>query len=722
MPLLLGTGAVFYFLAPVEPSFSLLMALVAAASAGTWLSRRHPLLQTLGWLLLVVALGGSAAKLETWRRSTPILGSQISTELTGRVVLVEEQANGRTRLTLDVLGTARPSLRYAPERVRVTARSVPGDVRPGEVLRGIVRLIPPAGPVRPGSYDFAFQSYFNGLGAVGFFLRDPQRVENGEPLSLGVKISAGIEALRQTIADRIRAVLPAPEGEIAAALIAGVRAGIPEAVNEDLRVTGLAHVLSISGLHMALAATTLMGSIRLLLACFPNFAARHSVKKYAAGFALAGTAFYLLLAGDQVAANRSFLMIAVMLTAILFDRAALSMRNLAIAAVCIILTAPHEVMGPSFQMSFAATAALVAGYAGWSQLRRDRPPPPLPRSLIARIRRWLLLLILGSVATSILAGGATAIYSAYHFQRVSPLSFVANLLAMPIIGIAVMPSAVAALITMPIGLDFVPLTVMGWGLTLMLLVAQWSASISPPDAVGIVPAPTVALATLALAIACFTTTRWRLLAMPLVLAASVAFAARTAPDVFVSEDAKLIGLMTENGELAVNRKRPNAFAVEDWQRSASAAALVTPKDDSAEGFHCTETGCTFAGSRQPRVTWLAEGSVVEPHCATADLIVVDDATVESRCPEPTQIVTKRDLALMGSATAQFDPATGRLSALDHAISRPYRPWHTHRRFSREARGIAPYKRPNKAEPQKTRSTADPGVSTSGSGRQGDPEP
>ena len=153
------------------------------------------------------------------------------------------------------------------------------------------------------------------------------------------------------------------EGEIAAALVAGVRAGIPEDVNEALRRTGLAHILSISGLHMALVAATIMAVLRFGFAFFPDFASRHPVKKYAASAALVALAVYLFISGSAVAAERSFIMIGVMLTAMLFDRAALTMRNLAISAIAIIAVSPHEVAGPSFQMSFAATAALIGAYA-----------------------------------------------------------------------------------------------------------------------------------------------------------------------------------------------------------------------------------------------------------------------------------------------------------------------------------------------------------------------
>ncbi|TIT12583.1 MAG: ComEC/Rec2 family competence protein, partial [Mesorhizobium sp.] len=193
------------------------------------------------------------------------------------------------------------------------------------------------------------------------------------------RLASAIEKARESIADHIRGLVGGPEGEIAAALIVGVRAGIPDEINEAMRRTGIYHIISISGLHMALVAGTIMLLLRGAFALFPDFASRRPVKKYAAAAALVSIAAYLVFSGIVVAAERSFIMLAVMLVAVLFDRAALTMRNLAISAIAVILVSPHEVVGPSFQMSFAATAALVGAYAGWSDYRADRTTAPPPK-------------------------------------------------------------------------------------------------------------------------------------------------------------------------------------------------------------------------------------------------------------------------------------------------------------------------------------------------------
>ena len=373
-------------------------------------------------------------------------------------------------------------------------------------------------------------------------------------------------------------VSAAPEGEIAAALVVGVRAGIPEDVNEALRRAGIYHIISISGLHMALVAGTIMGLLRAGFALFPDFASRRPVKKYAAALAIGGLAGYLFISGAEVAAQRSFIMLAVMLTAVLFDRAALTLRNLAIAAIVVIALSPHEVVGPSFQMSFAATAALVGAYAAWSDWRADHPgQPPANRSLAGRAVHYMLLAAAGLAVTSIVAGGATAIYAAWHFQQMPSLGLFTNLTAMPIVSAVVMPFAVLGALAMPFGLDGPFFQVMGLGLSATIAIAKWFSERSPADIVGLVPPAAVAVLTVALLIATICSTWLRITAIPVALVGLIALINGPQPDLFVSEDGRLVGLDVGEGRIAVNRARPNEFTIDNWRRAMRADEVVRPE-------------------------------------------------------------------------------------------------------------------------------------------------
>lgn len=740
----LAVGVLLYLALPVEPQLWALMVLTLVLAAACYAARSRPRLNVGLAFLLLVVIGATAARLETWRASTRMIGSDITTRLSGRVIDLDHLANGRIRMTVDVISTERPTLRYAPQRVRVSASAVPAGIRAGSTIKGLVKLFPPSGPLRPGSYDFSFESYFDGIGANGFFFRAPELMSEAGPSESGARFTVAVDNFRNRIAGHIRDRIGGAEGEIAAALVVGVRAGIPEAVNEDLRRTGLAHILSISGLHMALVAASIMGVLRLGFAAFPDFASRHAVKKVAAAIALVVVAAYLFVSGAEVAARRSFIMLAVMLVAVMFDRAALTMRNLAIAAIATIVVSPHEVVGPSFQMSFAATAALIGGYAAWTQWSQKRPQDH-QRSMT----RWLLgktvTLLAGIAATALIAGLATTIYGAWHFQRVSPLSLVANLAVTPIISV-VMWSGVLASIAMPFGLDGPFLALMGKGLAAMLAVADWLSARSPLDAVGIIPVASVLLLTLALLTATLATTRLRIVALPLAACGLWLLVGRTVPGVLVAEDGRLVGVMQADGALAINRERPNGFTVEDWQRALVVSRLVKPeqhsdggeptvghratdddeqgreatsdtsskpgggpglkrasdlaasgvpdqRNSSDTGFICMDGVCVAQHRGGGLVVHTEKAEDIVDYCGSAELIVTADATAGNPCyPGEAMVITARDLARKGAASVELQSGADQqaVAMVTHAIDQPYRAWHESRAFSRAARGKAPY--------------------------------
>ncbi len=718
-PVLMASGAMVYFSLGEEPGFPAIAACCGFLAASVHAARAKPVLNMMLAAVLLVAAGVALAKLETWRAGTRMLGSEVPTRLTGRVVEIERLADGRRRLTIDVLATERPALRYSPARVRVSARRVPDAMQAGSVATGLVRLLPPSGPVRPGSYDFSFQSYFDGIGASGFFLRGPELgAPEGSVSALGAFMVA-IERLRNAAADRISGRIGGAEGEIAAALVVGVRAGIPDDVNEALRRAGIYHIISISGLHMALVAGTIMLLLRSGFALFPDFSSRHPVKKYAAAFAIVGLAGYLFISGAEVAAQRSFIMLAVMLVAVLFDCAALTLRNLAIAACVVIALSPHEVVGPSFQMSFAATAALVGAYAWWGDWRADHPrETPTNRSLARRAAQYVVAAMFGLAMTSIVAGGATAIYAAWHFQQMPSLGLFTNLAAMPIVSVMVMPFAVLGTLAMPFGLDGPFFEIMGLGLSATIAIARWFADRSPLDLVGPVPAGAVAAFTVALLLATILSTWLRLLAAPVALAGLLLLMMdRPRPDLLVSEDGRLAGLAIDGGRVAINRSRPGEFTMENWKRALTATEVVGPagrqnrpatgeaanaadgpagratdvaRPPSAPGFACADGLCFARHPTGAVIVHALDGQAALDACAIASVVVVEDPSAENVCrSRGVLVITGRDLARQGSAAITL--AAGSAPRVDYAIARPYRPWHDHRRFSRAARGLPPHR-------------------------------
>ncbi|OQM73181.1 ComEC/Rec2 family competence protein [Manganibacter manganicus] len=722
MPVFIGAGIVWYFSLTEEPGFLQPTACVLALGLAVIAARGRPRLKLALIAALLCAFGVLAAKFETWRVETLMVGSGISTHVTGRVVALDHMASGRVRLTLDVTGTARPRLYYQPERVRLSARRISSEIGAGSLVSGYARLLPPTGPVRPGGYDYSFQSYFDGIGGSGFFMTDPKPVATAH-MPITAQMSAAIENARNAIAARIRRSIGGPEGEIAAALIVGVRAGIPEEINEAMRRTGIYHIISISGLHMALVAGTIMLLLRGAFALFPDFVSRYPVKKYAAFAALATTGAYLIISGMVVAAERSFIMLAVMLVAILFDRAALTVRNLSISALIVMLWSPHEVAGPSFQMSFAATAALVGGYATWADYRAGKTGEGrhAGRPLLFAAPRWMLVVLAGTCATTLIAGSATTLYAAWHFQRVSPLSLIANLAVMPVVSVVVMPFAVLSAIAMPFGADGPFLYVMGKGLSAMIAIAAWLSKHSPIDTIGLVSPQSVLLATIALVIVTMATTRLRWAMLPFAAAALLTvFWVRT-PDLLVSENGKLLAMPIGGGELSVNRPRPNGFTLDNWRRAFNAETVIKPEAAHLLGvrldvgvaasllpgtsFLCANDFNGLCVARHPSgaiVAWAANAKDAKPACAYASIIVIEDATAQDPCRDKlVMVITARQLARFGSAAVYFDRfAADERPTIRYAVETRYRPWHEHRQFSREARGLAPYRRTHTKQQKK----------------------
>lgn len=416
------------------------------------------------------------------------------------------------------------------DRVRVSVRKGTAPAV-GSFVEFRARLSPPLEPLRPGGYDFARDMYFQRIGASGFVLGRIRTAEAPHAPTLRLRYAMLIDGMREAIDKRIRAVLPGDKGAIASALITGKRDAISAPVNEAMYVSGLGHVLSISGYHMAVVAGVVFFALRALFALMPAFASRRPIKKWAALAALGAAAFYLLLSGAEVATQRSFIMISIVLIGVMVDRPTLTFRTLTVAAFGVLLLAPEAIVHPSFQMSFAATLALVAGYQQglpWMSTAGDTP-------LAAKIALWGGREIVGLLLVSLLAGTATIPYIAYHFHRISPYGVIANLVAMPVVSAWVMPAGMLGVMAMPLGLDGFCWSLMGHGIDWMVAVALWVSSF--PGAAGRMAAfgtGPLLLCSAGLVVLCLFKTPLRFVGSLLIGAAVVLMIRAPQPDVLIA--------------------------------------------------------------------------------------------------------------------------------------------------------------------------------------------
>ncbi|MGA8653975.1 MAG: ComEC/Rec2 family competence protein [Xanthobacteraceae bacterium] len=503
-----------------------------------------------------------------------------------------------------------------PQRVRLSVRR--GMAPPaGAFVEAKAQLNPPLQPLRPGSYDFARDLYFQRIGASGFAHGAVKVVTPPAQAGLRLRAATFIESVRDAIDARIRSVLSGDVGSIASALITGKRDAITPYLYDAMFVSGIGHVLSISGYHMAVVAGVVFFILRALLALIPGLADRMPIKKWAAFGALLVTACYLVLSGAEVATQRSFIMIAIVLIGVVLDRPVLTLRTVTIAALIVLFFSPEAVVHPSFQMSFAATLALIAAYAYGQPLARAGADS----SLGARAALWGVNEIVSLLLASLVAGFATTPYAAYHFHRLAPYGVIANLFAMPVVSAWVMPMGILGVVAIPFGFDSLFWRQMGYGIEWMDTVALWVASL--PGAFGRVTSfgtGPLLLATAGLLLIGLLKTplRW---GGAIFVVLAVVLAARTpVPDVLVAADGRTFAVRGAGGKLAFHHTGSDTFATREWL-TADADGRDPSDKGLGEGIACDPAGCIGTLGDGRIVSYVLAPDAFEEDCRRAAVIV-----------------------------------------------------------------------------------------------------
>ena len=580
-PLGFAVGIGSYFSLPFEPGMELMWAVWGVfflCLGGLLLVRHRPSL--LVFLLIVLAaLGGfGRAQYRTASLATTeleIIERAVAVE--GWLESIERGARGRARLVIRVQTLERSE--DPPRRVRLLAD--PGDIQPGDFINVRAVLTRPSRPVSPGSYDFEFHAYFKELGATGFAIAPVHA--GGEDNSDG--FGRALARFRWDLAERIRRLLPGQKGAVAAALLAGDRAGIDQQTADNLRAAGLGHLLAISGMHMALIAGGVFYVIRLIGALVQPWACKNDAARPAAIGAMVAALLYLLISGGSIPTQRAFIMTISVLGAVLLSRRALSIHTLAVAMSLVLFFQPEALIGPGFQMSFAAVAALITAYEAW----RFRPR----RQGRVKQTNPIAAFLGGLTMTSVVAGMATSAFAIFHFHRMASYGLLGNLLAMPVFSLVAMPAGAVGLALMPLGLEDVPLQIMGWGLDLVFSVSAWTASL--PEAMRPMPATEGwVLVVYSVGFVCVVVMRgWmRLAGLGLSLMAVLAWGAGTPPNMFVSEDGVIVSRNVEavNG-WQVSTSRRSRFDIRVFLEQHGLGAQA-----ERMALGCDDIGCTGQSS------------------------------------------------------------------------------------------------------------------------------
>jgi len=676
VPVLFGAGIGIYFALPSEPPFVLAAAAVLIALAWRAMARGAALGLLLSGAVCCIALGFFAAKVRTEVVAAPALAEKMDfAAINGWVAKWEDRAGRKNRLTIRVRAIEGLAPEATPRLVRISTHA---ETAPpiGRLIAVKAGLLPPPEPTHPGGFDFARMAYFMGLGAVGYATSDITPRAGPDP-PLALQFWAAVDGVRAAIGARVDAVLSGPASGIATALISGDRGGIPEAEKDAMRGAGLAHVLAISGLHMAIMAGSIYFAVRLVLVAVPGLALRYPVKKWAALAALVGGLGYLLISGASVATQRAFLMTAVFLVAVMLDRPALTLRNVLVAALLILALTPESLLNISFQMSFAAATALIATYErlrGVSPLRGLGAGLSGARGLAARAGVGLLRYTGGIGMTTMIAGLAVAPIAAFHFHTYTHYSLIGNVLAMPVVGMWVMPAALASLVTLPLGLADGPLLAMGAGIDVVLAIARDVSSL--PGAVRPIEAfPVAALLLVALGALWFAIWRgrWRYAGLAMLGAGLALTSLGSKPDVLIDRDGKVIAVRTEDGRLAASPGRAGNYSLEKWlaadgdQREPKAA-----RDPRV--FHCDKHGCVTE-VRGVKLSVAEHAAALAQDCKLAD-IVVTPLALSAPCPAPRVVVTHAQLQSQGAHAIYIDGegTARRLRVVTAADKRGARPW------------------------------------------------
>lgn len=686
-PVALGLGIGLYFAAPVEPPLSLTIgALLALLLAGAIIRPTSPMAKTLLFGAILATTGAALAEMRTLSVAGPVIASETRPiTLAGQIIRVERRTDKSLRLLLYVDGIYGwegedwgGGAANWPRRVRVSVRTAAPDIFPGDRISVRAILTPPPLPVLPGGFDFARSAWFQRIGALGFSIGAVTKLQERPSNSLEIRV----EGIRDAIAGRIRAVIPGEAGGLAVALITGLRGGLTEQVQTDMRGAGLAHLIAISGLHMALVTGALFFALRALLALSPRLALEYPIKKIAAVAAWAGAIFYLAISGAGISTQRAFIMVSIVLLAVLLERRAISLRLVALAALVVLTFSPEALLSASFQMSFAAVAGLVAGFE-WQQ-QKFGAAMAARRGILPRAA-WYLW---GIVLATLIAEASIGPVAAFHFHRVALFGIPANIIAMPLMSFWIMPLAVLAMVLMPLGLEAVALVPMGWGLDVLLGVASDVASL--PGAVRPVPAMPFASFMLIVAgglwLILVRGRGWRRLAVVPLLLAALPAVLSDKPEILIGRDGKIFAVLQADGDYAISSGRAGRFTRRSWLETygqgdyrvwagfrGSGVKTARKTAETIVPVRCDPVGCLYTppGLTSQSVVFVTKRDGFAEECERATVLVSIHFAPRG-CTGPALVIDGRVLRADSAMTLRWVDGAWRVRSV--ARARGNRPW------------------------------------------------
>lgn len=691
-PVLFAAGIGLYFSLSFEPPLTyavipaLLFLSICLLPYG-FISRNVSAFFSFARLICIMAVGFTCAKVHTVLIEAPILEREINfAEIEGTIETLEYLSGGKgSRAILSDLNIEKLDRDKTPYKIRLQIRKDEG-LQVGQRIKALARISPPSDALIPGGYDFRRAMFFSQIGAVGFAFKQPEIIRENPAIPT-------IEGIRRKIAGLIETSLPEREAGIASALMIGQKKGISEEDDTALRDAGLAHLLAISGLHVSLIAGSVFFMVRMLMALYPPLALRCPIKKLSAVISLIAAFLFMLVAGATIPTQRAVLMISIVFLGVIMDRVAISMRLLAFAALVVMFLAPESLLSPSFQMSFAAVAGLIAAYEACKNYGVNFYALNKPHMRAA-------LYFVGICFSSIIASAATAPLSAYHFQQVAAYGLISNLVAIPLMAFLIMPAALFAFILMPLGLAYWPLKLMALGIAAIIETAYWTSAL--PGAVWVTPGwPLSALIMIVLSglILILWQGRGRVVGIiPLLLSAVLIYRAPL-PDILIASEGELAAIRNASGYLYVTTRRAEKFTRENWERALGipegegrALPHETPFEDHVQMQEetdkplCDPQACRII-IKGKKISLLRDSYAQPAECFWADILISFEPVRYKPC-RSMQVIDKFDQWRKG-AHAVFISDTGEILVNTSRTGKELssRPWSLQRSKARTHKNI-----------------------------------
>jgi len=661
LPVLLGAGIGVYFLMPFEPDIKITAIAASAFGLCAWIFWNKIGGRLFFLVMLIVSAGMLRAEIRTFMVAAPILHEEIFFRpVEGRISDIQIKEKGE-KLILDNVSIDGVGASKTPEYISVSLKNVENGLEVGDSVKLQATLFPPPTPVMPKAYDFARMFYYEKLGAVGYSPKPPEIIKKASVNEFDKELNK----LRLSITDRILAPMNEENGWVAAAMMVGEMSGVPKETSDVMRESGIYHVLSISGLHMSLAAMLVFVSVRFLLSLVPPLALYLPVKKIAAVVALCSSYAYLMLAGYPVPAVRSFIMIASVMVAILFDRIGISLYSLAWAAVITLLWQPESLLGASFQLSFAATLGILALYERFGGILYKAGSGFFYKT-------WLYFQ--GIMMTSLVATLATTPLVIYHFNRFTLWGIAANMLLLPLVSMWIMPAAVIALLLMPFGMEHYPLVILNYGIGLMMNGARIfsglpyaAISLPPPSFFGIV---IVVFGGLWL---CIWQQKWRIWGVVPIIIGMMTIFLNKPYDLLISSDASKVAIRLESGQFLFLRGKDSSFDGQAWLRVHGQDSGLTRNDLDEKIGSCEKSKCTVTAYGKKIVVARGKKEIDSICDGSPDIIISQNYLDENKkCSAIPLLFDKAWLENEGATALRFNNGSIRLES-----SRQYRgqrPW------------------------------------------------